>query len=275
VVLKPHPMPCCLTLSGPASHKITASPCQAHHSHDIFQFNPNERRGNFPPYILLCAQRLELVRQDSQTTRSSESGPESMVAHDVDIEGNGNIRGISLSKSEGLHVPSISASTHAGEDETNIPATQSSPEPDGLDENSNAELRENGFIKLNTHDTSFVEEHIPDIEKFAQDLQQAINAAWSDRKRNRYQEVHVLLLSWEDDNMGVFREIERLRYVFSNLYRFDVQEFRIPGKTPQKAATVRLSSFLEKDGPSSLLIVYYAGHARLGPQSSAPPIWAA
>jgi len=195
--------------------------------------------------------------------------------HDTDNDVARNGRGISFSKSEGLPIPSISGNDHAGEDGIDIPVNQFSPEVDGFPADPSPELRENGFIKLNTHATTFVEEHVPDIEKFAQDLQDAIDAAWSDRKKNRYQEVHVLLLSWEDDNIGVFREIERLRYVFFNLYRFDVQEFRIPGKTPQKAATVRLSSFLEQDGPSSLLIVYYAGHARPSPQSSAPPIWAA
>jgi hypothetical protein len=137
------------------------------------------------------------------------------------------------------------------------------------------QLLENGFIKLNTHDTSFVDEHIPSIEKFGQDLQVAINAAWPTRSGNRYEEAHVLLLSWEDDNLGVEREIKRLKHVFSVLYRFDVQEFRIPSTTPGKATTFRIGSFLENDSPSSLLIVYYAGHARLSIQTNEPPIWAA
>lgn len=133
----------------------------------------------------------------------------------------------------------------------------------------------NGFIQLNTHDTSFVNEHIPSIEKFGQDLQVAIHAAWPTRRGSRYEEAHVLLLSWEDDNLGVEREIRRLKHVFSVLYRFDVQEFRIPSKTPGKATTSRVSDFLENDSPSSLLIVYYAGHARLSNQTNEPPIWAA
>lgn len=136
-------------------------------------------------------------------------------------------------------------------------------------------LHENGFIKLDTHDTSLVDEHIPNIEKFAEDLQTAINAAWPVRKQSYYEKVSVLLLSWEDDNMGVYREVRRLQYVFSSLYRFDVQEYRIPSKTPGKATTTRLISFLENDGSNTLLIVYYAGHARLGYQGSDPPIWAA
>jgi hypothetical protein len=69
-------------------------------------------------------------------------------------------------------------------------------------EDPNAPLEANGFIKLTIHDISFVEEHIPSIEKFADDLQIAIHAAWPTRKKSQYQDVHVLLLCWEDDNLG-------------------------------------------------------------------------
>ncbi len=85
------------------------------------------------------------------------------------------------------------------------------------------ELSNKGFITLNTHDVSFVDEHIPSIDKFAKDLQSAIDAAWPTRREGRYSQAHVLLLSWEDDNLGVYQEMQRLEYVFSNLYRFDVK----------------------------------------------------
>lgn len=137
---------------------------------------------------------------------------------------------------------------------------------------------DNSLIRLNTHDTALMalaDEHIPSIEKFGEDLQVAITAAWPTRHGNRYEEAHVLLLSWEDDNLGVEREIRRLKHVFSVLYRFDVQEFKIPSKTPGKATTSRISDFLENDSPSSLLIVYCAGHAHLSNQIHEPPIWAA
>lgn len=144
-----------------------------------------------------------------------------------------------------------------------------------IDEPKVSETYPHSFIKLNTHDSSFVDEHIPSIDQFARDLQTAIDAAWPTRTRSRYKEVHVLLLSWEDDNLGVDREIKRLGYVFKNLYRFDVEEFKIPKTTPGKATTSQVSTFLEKDAYDNMLIVYYAGHARLGQQPGQPPIWAA
>ncbi len=152
-------------------------------------------------------------------------------------------------------------------------------EPDGalaVPSQDSIELETNGFIKLNTHDVSFVEEHIPSIEKFADDLQIAINAAWPTRKQGHYENVHMLLLSWEDDNLGVAQEIERLGYVFAKLYCFNVHEYRIPRKKPGMAAISRVSSLLQMvDAHGNLLIVYYAGHARLSRQSNEPPIWAA
>jgi hypothetical protein len=147
--------------------------------------------------------------------------------------------------------------------------------PRHLTHNEDAQLQTNGFIQLNTHDVSLVEEHIPSIEKFADDLQTAINAAWPTRRRSRYDEVHVLLLSWEDDNLGVEEEIRRLGHVFLHLYQFNVQEFQIPRKTPGKATVKRISEFLENDGTSSLFIVYYAGHSRVGSQPNEAPIWQA
>lgn len=137
------------------------------------------------------------------------------------------------------------------------------------------ELTSHGFVKLNTHDSSSAEHHVSGIETFADDLQSAIAAAWPMRRSSRYERAHVLLLCWENDNLGVHREVGHLQHVFSNLYRFDVQTFKIPPKTAGKATTTRILTFLETDGPETLFIVYYAGHARLSHRSSEPPIWSA
>ena len=85
----------------------------------------------------------------------------------------------------------------------------------------------------------------------------------------------MLLLSWKDDNLGVNKEILRLEQVFSNLYRYNVVKFTIPKEAPGNATISRVLSFLEKNGKSRLLIIYYAGHARLSKQTNEPPIWAA
>jgi len=95
--------------------------------------------------------------------------------------------------------------------EDNAPENQRHPPLPDEDQDQNVnELLLNDFIQLNTHDSSFADEHIPSIEKFAEDLQLAIAAAWPSCRSSPYERVHVLLLSWEDDNLGVDKEIKRL-----------------------------------------------------------------
>jgi hypothetical protein len=85
----------------------------------------------------------------------------------------------------------------------------------------------------------------------------------------------VLLLRWKDENLGVGKEIARLEYVFSDLYRFAVTKFTIPSKAPGSATTSQVLSFLDKARQSTLLIVYYGGHGFLSKRTNEPPIWAA
>jgi hypothetical protein len=188
-------------------------------------------------------------------------------------------RGHAQSKIRNDHAARNSAHRSFRADEVkDIVKNEKSTDLDESTQHNPAEPFGNSLIRLNTHDTALmalVDEHIPSVEKFGEDLQVAITAAWPTRHGNRYKEAHVLMLSWEDDNLGVEREIRRLKHVFSALYRFDVQEFKIPSKTPGKATTSRISDFLENDSPNCLLIVYYAGHARLSNQINEPPIWAA
>ena len=87
------------------------------------------------------------------------------------------------------------------------------------------ELQKSGFLSLaNTHDISLVDEHVAKIETFALDLREAVEAVWPTRNESRYKEVHVLLLSWADDNLSVLEEIDNLAHVFKNFYHFDVEE---------------------------------------------------
>ncbi|KAH7395585.1 hypothetical protein BKA64DRAFT_745783 [Cadophora sp. MPI-SDFR-AT-0126] len=134
-----------------------------------------------------------------------------------------------------------------------------------------------GFIRLapKTHDISLAGEHIPDIARLAADLQTAVNAGWSRRHEIRYSKVHVLLLKWEDDDLGVETELEDLRHVFSDLFNYGVDVFHIPSEKPDKALKRRVFDFLEHDGEETLLILYYAGHARTSFQANEAPMWIA
>jgi hypothetical protein len=122
---------------------------------------------------------------------------------------------------------------------------------------------ENGFIRLNppTHDISHTECHISGMQQLGADLDAAVKAVWPKRHDIRYSQVHVLLVSWEDDDLGVATEIKGLRHVFRDRYHFQVQGYRIPSAKPDRALYRRVLEFLDLDGEGTLLIFYYAGHA--------------
>ena len=54
-----------------------------------------------------------------------------------------------------------------------------------------------------THDVSLVDYHVKDIETFGATLDRVAAAAFPRDGRTRYREVHVLLLSWEADDLGI------------------------------------------------------------------------
>lgn len=149
------------------------------------------------------------------------------------------------------------------------------PEQRPLRHAGKGDIIEDGFVRLapRTHDTSLTECHIRDIEKLSNDLNKAVQAAWPKRHSIRYSEVHVLLLSWEEDDLGVEAEIQPLRRVFEDRYHFTVQEYKIPSIKPDRALKLRVISFLAGEDNDTLLIVYYAGHARGAFQSNEASLW--
>jgi hypothetical protein len=82
-----------------------------------------------------------------------------------------------------------------------------------------------------------------------------------------------LFLSWQDDDLGVEAEIEPLRRVFEDRYHFVAQDYKIPSIKPDKALKKRVFDFLEEEDKDTLLIVYYAGHARGALQSNEASLW--
>jgi hypothetical protein len=56
-------------------------------------------------------------------------------------------------------------------------------------------------------------------------------------------------------------------------YHYAVESWEIPHEKPATRLQVRLAEFLKYDGPETLLIVYYAGHAIQDEQRNEPPVW--
>ena len=75
-----------------------------------------------------------------------------------------------------------------------------------------------------------------------------------------YTSVKVMMISWKDSAEDEFKsQLRELSIEFKN-YRFDVEEFEIPGVRPHQTLSERLQLFLRHDKEGSLLIVYYGGH---------------
>lgn len=60
---------------------------------------------------------------------------------------------------------------------------------------------------IRTHDVSLIDCHVKDIETFGRTLDKAAIAAFPHDGFLRYKEAHVLLLSWEDDDLGTMHEV--------------------------------------------------------------------
>ncbi|KAM3066683.1 hypothetical protein ACMFMG_002393 [Clarireedia jacksonii] len=85
-----------------------------------------------------------------------------------------------------------------------------------------------------------------------------------------YREAHVLLLSWhpDDDDLHVEQEVRELEDVFRGTFRYTTTRKILkqnPNRPPQSQIKYYLAEFVfEHDNPNNLLIVYYAGHGKLG-----------
>ena len=82
---------------------------------------------------------------------------------------------------------------------------------------------------------------------------------------SKYRNVQVLLVQWEDEDLGVDDEVAKLNAVFSSThpkgYNYHTQRYSIPNEEPEDRLTVRLLDFRRGATEEDLLILYYAGHA--------------
>ena len=100
------------------------------------------------------------------------------------------------------------------------------------------------------------------LETFAEDLNQALKTSFPSDP-NHYTAVHVLLLRWADDDLGVQSEISALYSVFETQFHFDVEEWQIPSLNPTRALQEKLYGFqYAHQSETELLIVYYGGHGK-------------
>ena len=97
----------------------------------------------------------------------------------------------------------------------------------------------------------------------------AFHGAFPVSNSPRYSKGVALLLQWEEDDLGVSKDLTRLKTVFENVYRFETESWLIPSARSDAKLTQRIYDFRDKhspndqapDEPRPLLIVYYGGHS--------------
>lgn len=96
------------------------------------------------------------------------------------------------------------------------------------------------------------------------------------RNGYEYATVAVLVMFWQDDDLGVFEEIKQLSSLFSNVYNFTVRQFVIPSYRAEAALTRGVGDFVyEFGGDDSLIILYYGGHGDPDRNGDKQSVWAA
>ena len=125
-----------------------------------------------------------------------------------------------------------------------------------------------------THDISLINYHVKDLQSFGERVTEAAAAAFPNsfehedglygRAKCRYKWIHVLLLSWEADDLGVAKEIAELQDTFDNIYHYEVENWKIPSNRSHNSLNRRLTNFIDDyEGEDILLIVYYGGHGNM------------
>ncbi|MCJ1392223.1 hypothetical protein MMC18_005090 [Xylographa bjoerkii] len=118
-------------------------------------------------------------------------------------------------------------------------------------------------------DLTIVDYEDPYVKRNSE-LQVAFTEVMEDtnRETSSYENVAALLLSWTEDDLGVKAEVDTLEDVFRNVFHYEVHNKCLTTNTrtkPQIQVNQLVANFVaDKEGPKTLLIVYYAGHGLPG-----------
>ncbi|KAK3384604.1 hypothetical protein B0T24DRAFT_544890 [Lasiosphaeria ovina] len=103
-------------------------------------------------------------------------------------------------------------------------------------------------------------------------LNELITTRWPTRFTSHLK-VYVLLISWENDDLGVDRELRALKQVFQVLYNYAVEEWEIPSVDAYFSLLERVRNFVnQSNDEDTLFILYYGGHA-YQEHGQPGPIW--
>lgn len=120
-------------------------------------------------------------------------------------------------------------------------------------------------------------DHLESFEEFLEHLNQAAKTVLPTVSR-RYQDVVVLLLQWQDDDLGTASEIQDLECLFRDTYHYKTEKYLIPSSDSATQLEYKLNDFRKaNDHESNLLMLYYGGHGLLEVNKQRPSrsVWQA
>lgn len=131
-------------------------------------------------------------------------------------------------------------------------------------------------LAQNTHPEIHTDDHVDTFDDFVNDM---LAAAKRKKRRQRYNRVQVLLISWEDDltetdqkakelNRLIEEEVRTVHSLFDKALNFNVNRYAIPlvdseGRDVnwERKVLLKVNGFIDLyDQPETLLILYYNGH---------------
>ena len=106
-------------------------------------------------------------------------------------------------------------------------------------------------------------DHLNNFNEFFEHLNRAAKSVLP-RVCRRHTGAFVLLLRWEDDNLGTEIELKDLEEVFRDVYHYNTEQYLIPSNDSTIQLEYKLNDFRRThDNGTNLLIIYYGGHGSL------------
>ena len=91
-----------------------------------------------------------------------------------------------------------------------------------------------------------------------------------------YGTVTVLILLWQDDDLGCLIEANQFSAFLKLHFNYQVQLFFIPSNRPETSLSRAISDFLYDHGSlGNLVLLYYTGHGDPDLEGDRQAVWAA
>ena len=109
----------------------------------------------------------------------------------------------------------------------------------------------------------------------AADFHQAVGSSFPNHGGSRYSSVHVGMMRWEKDTLGVEPEMNALKDVLEFKYGFSVETWHIPANPKSHTHLMQnaLDFLRDFDSQDNLFILYYAGHGYINQDRQSTWAW--